>query len=81
MEMVGYAPSCQCSDNFFVWWSNVSSSNFSQPTPNAFKDLFKGCDFAVVESAEDMKTILGSIELANQNTCVVKHLHLFTILL
>ncbi|PQP96019.1 hypothetical protein Pyn_16850 [Prunus yedoensis var. nudiflora] len=47
MEIVGYAPSCQCSDTFFVWWSNVSSRNFWQPTPNAFRDLFRGCDFAV----------------------------------
>ncbi|PQQ04490.1 hypothetical protein Pyn_02430 [Prunus yedoensis var. nudiflora] len=47
MEMVGYAPSCQCSDTFFVWWFDVSNSNFWQPTPNAFRDLFKGYDFAV----------------------------------
>ncbi|KAI5314008.1 hypothetical protein L3X38_043184 [Prunus dulcis] len=58
MEMVGYAPSCQCSYSFFVWWSGVSGSNFWQPTANVFRDLFKGCDFAVGESAGDMETIL-----------------------
>lgn len=77
MEMVGYAPSCQCSDSFFVWWSGVSGNNFWQPTPNAFRDLFKGCDFAVGESAGDMETILAVIESNNQNSRIGKHLHLF----
>ncbi|KAI5310940.1 hypothetical protein L3X38_045485 [Prunus dulcis] len=40
------------------------------PTLNAFGDLFKGCDFAVRESAEDLEAIMRRIELDNQHSRV-----------